>query len=204
MKPEKDIGDRITEVAIQLAEEGGYDNVRQRDVANRAGVALGTLYKRFRSKEDILSAALERETAKLEIRLEKDPPTGATAEDRLRAFYTIVTKALCRRPNYARAVLRAMASGQPEVARHVTAYQGRMTGLLIAAMRGVSRLSFGDATAAPPTEREQTLALLLQQCWFASLVGWSAGLHSQPDVIEHVTRAAHLLIRGLDAEEKRR
>jgi TetR/AcrR family transcriptional regulator, cholesterol catabolism regulator len=204
VKPEKDIGERITEVAIQLAEEGGYDNVRQRDVANRAGVALGTLYKRFRSKEDILSAALERETAKLEIRLEKDPPTGANAEERLQTFYGVVTRALCRRPNYARAVLRAMASGQPEVARHVTAYQGRMTGLLIAAMRGVTRLSFGDATATPPTEREQTLALLLQQCWFASLVGWSAGLHSQADVVEHVSRAATLLIKGLDAEEKRR
>jgi hypothetical protein len=90
------------------------------------------------------------------------------------------------------------------VARHVTAYQGRMTGLLVAAMRGVSRLSFGDATAAPPTEREQTLALLLQQNWFASLVGWSAGLHSQADVIDHVSRAAQLLLRGLDAEEKKR
>ena len=204
MKVEKDINERIFDVAIELAEEGGYDNVRQRDVAARAGVALGTLYKRFRSKEDILSAALERETAKLEIRLEKDPPTGATAEERLQNFYAVVTRALCRRPNYARAVLRAMASGQPEVARHVTAYQGRMTGLLIAAMRGVTRLSFGDATATPPTEREQTLALLLQQCWFASLVGWSAGLHTQAEVVEHVARAATLLIKGLDAEEKRR
>ncbi len=70
MKLEKDINERIFDVAIELAEEGGYDNVRQRDVAARAGVALGTLYKRFRSKEDILSAALERETAKLERRME--------------------------------------------------------------------------------------------------------------------------------------
>ncbi|MEM9692781.1 MAG: helix-turn-helix domain-containing protein, partial [Myxococcota bacterium] len=43
--------DRIIDVAIELAEEGGFDNVRQRDVARLAGVALGTLYKSFKSKE---------------------------------------------------------------------------------------------------------------------------------------------------------
>jgi TetR/AcrR family transcriptional regulator, cholesterol catabolism regulator len=201
---ERNIFERIFDVAIQLAEEGGYDNVRQRDVAARAGVALGTLYKRFRSKEDILSAALERDTAKLERKIEKAPVKGATVEDRLVGFYTVLTRALCRRPHFARAVLRAMASGQPEVARHVLAYQGRMNAMLIATMRGVGRLTYGDATAVPPTEREQTLATLLQQNWFASLIGWAAGLHSQTEVIDHVRTALRLYLKALDAEAKGR
>ena len=199
---DRNIFDRIFDVAIQLAEEGGYDNVRQRDVAARAGVALGTLYKRFRSKEDILSAALERETAKLERKIEKLPVKGDSVEERLVSFYSVLTRALCRRPHFARAVLRAMASGQPEVARHVVAYQGRMTGLIIASMRGENRLSFGDAAKSPPTEKEQTLALLLQQNWFASLIGWSAGLHAQSDVIEHVRMALRLYLKGFEAEER--
>jgi AcrR family transcriptional regulator len=199
---DRNVFERIFDVAIALAEEGGYDNVRQRDVAARAGVALGTLYKRFRSKEDILSAALARETEKLERRLEKGGVKGDTAEERLVAFYTVLTRALTRRPHFARAVLRAMASGQPEVARHVVAYQGRMNGLIIAAMRGVGSLSYGDAAAVPPTEREQTLALLLQQNWFASLIGWSAGLHSATAVLDHVRTAARLYLRALDLEAK--
>lgn len=199
---ERSMFERIFDVAIALAEEGGYDNVRQRDVAARAGVALGTLYKRFRSKEDILSAALARETEKLERKIEKGPVKGDTAEDRLVAFYSLLTRALVRRPHFARAVLRAMASGQPEVARHVVAYQGRMNGLIIAAMRGVGSLSYGDAAASPPTEREQTLALLLQQNWFASLIGWSAGLHSQAEILEHVRTAARLYLKAMDMEAK--
>ncbi|KAB2893348.1 MAG: TetR/AcrR family transcriptional regulator [Kofleriaceae bacterium] len=199
---ERSMFERIFDVAIALAEEGGYDNVRQRDVAARAGVALGTLYKRFRSKEDILSAALARETERLERKLEKGPVKGDTAEDRLVAFYSLLTRALVRRPHFARAVLRAMASGQPEVARHVVAYQGRMNGLIIAALRGVGSLSYGDAAAAPPTEREQTLALLLQQNWFASLIGWSAGLHAHTDIIEHVRTAARLYLKAMDMEAK--
>jgi AcrR family transcriptional regulator len=199
---ERNIFDRIFDVAIELAEEGGYDNVRQRDVAARAGVALGTLYKRFRSKEDILSAALERETAQLERKLEKLPVKAATPEDRLIQFYTVLTKALTKRPHFARAVLRAMASGQPEVAKHVLAYQGRMNAMLIATMRGGGRMSYSDATVSPPTEKEQTLALLLQQNWFASLIGWSAGMHSPSEVIEHVRMAARLLLKGIEADAK--
>ena len=52
---------RIVQTAIHLAEEGGYEAVRLRDVAHHAHVALGTLYKRFRSKEDMLIAALTLE-----------------------------------------------------------------------------------------------------------------------------------------------
>lgn len=195
---DRNIFERIFDVAIQLAEEGGYDNVRQRDVAARAGVALGTLYKRFRSKEDILSAALDRETEKLERKLEKGPVKGDDIEERLMGFYSVLTRALCRRPNFARAVLRAVSSGQPEVARHVVAYQGRLNGLIIATIRGVGRLSYADTVTTPPSEKEQTLALLLQQNWFASLVGWSAGLHSQSAILEHVRTALGLYLKGMD------
>src|SRR5215831_18274498 len=112
---DRSISDRIFDVAIELAEDGGFDNVRQRDVAAQAGVALGTLYKRFRSKEDILSAALEREAEGLERRMEQKPASGATPLERITAFFAIVTRGLTRKPKYARAVLRAMASGEPEV-----------------------------------------------------------------------------------------
>ena len=40
-----------------------------------------------------------------------------------------MTRGLCRKPNYARAVIRAMASGVPEIAGKVAAYYGRIAGL---------------------------------------------------------------------------
>ena len=197
----KDRKDKILDAAVSLAEAGGFENVRQRDVAAAAGVALGTLYKRFRSKEDILVAALERETELLERRMEQNPAKGDSALERADAFFRIVTRALVRKPKYARAVLRAMASGEPEVAGKVTAYHGRMTGLIIAALRGTGRLGYSEATTSPPSKKESTLALLLQQFWFAALVGWSAGLLSPTEVTEQVHTAAQLLIRGIKLEE---
>ena len=192
----KDARERILDVAIDLAEAGGFDNVRQRDVAERAGVALGTLYKRFRSKEEILSAALERETQALERRMEQKPATGDCEAERLAAFFKITTRGLVRKPNYARAVLRAMASGEPEIAGNVAAYHERMNGLIIAAMRGVGRLSFADPKTSRPTKRESALAEYLQQIWFASLVGWTAGLHGPAEILRMLGEAIDLLLAG--------
>jgi AcrR family transcriptional regulator len=193
--------DKILDVAVALAEEGGFDNVRQRDVAARAGVALGTLYKSFRSKEDILTAALDREAEMLERRMEAKPATGATRSERVGNFFSIVTRGLCRKPKYARAVLRAMASGEPEVAGKVAAYQERIGGLIIAAMRGVGRLGYTDAKASPPAKKEAAMAFALQQYWFASLVGWSAGMNSINDVVEQLREMAEVLERGFDDEK---
>ena len=196
----KDRRDDILDVAVALAEEGGFENVRQRDVAAKAGVALGTLYKRFRSKEEILCAALEREAAQLERRMEGNPALGKTQLERLAAFFNTMTRGLLRKPKFARAVVRAMASGEDGVAKTVASYHGRITGLIIAAMRGVGRLSFADAGTKPPTVEEIQLAALLQQIWFAALVGWSAGLIGPGDVTEQVKTAAHLLMRGMEME----
>jgi AcrR family transcriptional regulator len=196
--------DRILDVAVALAEEGGFENVRQRDVATRAGIALGTLYKSFRSKEDILTAALEREAGALERRLEDKPCAGDTPIERVVNLFSIMTRALCRKPKYARAVLRAMASGEPEVAGKVVAYQERTTGLIIAAMRGVGRLSYADIKGTPPSTKEATMAAALQQFWFAALVGWSAGLIGVNGVVEQMRWISAVLDRGIDEEPRGR
>ncbi len=193
----KDRRDKILDVAIALAEEGGFENVRQRDVAASAGVALGTLYKRFRSKEEILCAALEREAGLLERRVELKPAVGKTPVERVGSFFEAMTRGMLRKPKFARAVLRAMASGEEGVAATVASYQGRITGLIIASMRGVGRLSFTDASENPVTDKEVKLAILLQQLWYASLVGWSAGLVGQNDVIEQIKDSAAIISRGM-------
>jgi AcrR family transcriptional regulator len=194
----KDVNDAILDAALKLAATGGFDNVRQREVAARAKVALGTLYKRFRSKEELLAAAMAREAELLEKQLGAKPAAGGTIPERISQFFAIATRHLCKQPHVAGAMMRAMASGQPEVAATVTGYQGRMTGLVIAAMRGRGRLEFIDAASAPPSEREMTYAFMLLQLWFASLVGWSAGLFPLRGVEEQMTRAAEVLAKGLD------
>lgn len=183
------------DVAIDLAIEGGYDNVRQRDVAAAAGVALGTLYKAFRSKEEILVAAVARQAKTLEARFASRVIPGATPLERIGAFYESMTRAMCRKPQYARSVLRAMASGEPEIAANLASYRDHLNRMTVAALRGVAVL---DARSDPPDRRELELSYFLQDVWFSALVGWSAGLNTQTKVEQHMRNAAKALLKGLD------
>ena len=59
---------------------------------------------------------------------------------------------------------------------------------MVAALRGES---FSELRGP-----EQDVAELLQQVWFALLVGWAGGLHSQAEIVEKVRTAAEILLRG--------
>ncbi|WP_022761713.1 TetR/AcrR family transcriptional regulator [Butyrivibrio sp. AD3002] len=52
----------ILDVAEQLFAEKGYDNASTNDIIARIGIARGTLYHHFGSKEEILDAIIDRMT----------------------------------------------------------------------------------------------------------------------------------------------
>src|SRR4051794_11132286 len=58
---QRDRRKRILDATLSLASKGGYDAVQMRAVAERADVALGTLYRYFPSKIHLLVSALARE-----------------------------------------------------------------------------------------------------------------------------------------------
>ncbi len=184
---------RIIDTAIELAERDGYGAVRLRDVAAQADVALGTVYRRFSSKEDILVAALEQEIQRLSQELAAKPPTGDTALERLDEFFRIGTERLLDKPNLARALLRAVASGDEGVAERVASFHSVMTDMIIAALHP------GDPESA--TEDENVAAFVLQQVFFTSLVGWSGGLHDEDSVTSQVIIAAELMLRGIEGAQ---
>ncbi len=193
---------RIVESAVELAEQGGFEGVRLRDVASHAGVALGTLYRRFRSKEDLLIAALELETRDLERRIRQRPLRGDSPLHRVSAFFALATRGLLRRPNLARALLRAAACGEPELAKQVAAFHGRMERMVVDALRGEHRRGANRVEARAPTESEVRLAHALTMFWFALLVGWSGGLHGQSVVIEEMSACVELLLLGAEAKQR--
>jgi len=183
---------RIVETAVSLAERGGFEAVRLRDVASQAEVALGTLYRHFRSKEDLLMAALSLESEALVEQMRRTPARGATPLERVTGYFKAATRMLCRKPKLARAVLRAGASGEPELTEKLRRFHGVCAEMAVAALRGKS---LGQEK---PTALELIVSSVLHQVWFAALIGWMGGLHSQAEVVQEVRRAADLIIRGAD------
>ena len=187
---------RIVDTAIDLAEKGGFEAVRLRDVAAEADVALGTLYRYFRSKEDLLIAALTSEMEGLEARIQSRPMPGDTPLERIDAFFRAATRGLMRRPRLARAILRAAASGDHELAEKVAAFHSRMSAMILAAMHGTTVAAAQEADARKATADETAIAALLQHIWFSCLIGWAGGLMNQNEVIERMSTAAALLTRA--------
>src|SRR2546422_6367859 len=85
---------RILDATVALASKGGYEAVQMRTVAERADVALGTLYRYFPSKIHLLVSALARELERVQDRTERATIPGDTPFDRLMFVLSRITRGL--------------------------------------------------------------------------------------------------------------
>lgn len=106
---------KIIEAVIELIAAVGADAVQMRDVASRAGVALGTVYRYFSSKEHLLAAALEDWQKRLTRRVLA--AGGAADEGPLPGILDYLRRAqraFHRNPRMTALMLQAMTSTAPE------------------------------------------------------------------------------------------
>jgi len=179
----QDRRERIIDATVELAEKGGFEAVRLRDVAAASGVALGTVYRNFSSKEDLLVGALSREMEALQRAIRCRPPRGDTPRALARAFFRAANRGVLSRPNFARAVIRALATGNPEMHEATASFHDGNTAL-------ITEVIFGREEV---TERDRRVATLLQNVWFASLVGWTGGLFDESGVLDRIEVAVDRL-----------
>ena len=62
---------RILDATLAIASKGGYEAVQMRAVAERADVAVGTLYRYFPSKVHLLVSALGREFERIDAKTDR-------------------------------------------------------------------------------------------------------------------------------------
>src|SRR5215470_7966271 len=121
---------RILDATLALASKGGYDAVQMREVADRADVALGTLYRYFPSKIHLLVSGLAREFERTRERLSRRPIPGDAPHDRVIYVLHRVTKSMQREPLLTEQMLtdamRGAAWGRPSAAAERGAAGGRL------------------------------------------------------------------------------
>jgi TetR/AcrR family transcriptional regulator, cholesterol catabolism regulator len=181
---------RIVEAAVALAAEGGYDAVQMREVAVRAEVALGTLYRYFASKEHLLIAALAEHVTDLRGRLVERPPRGEDDAARVMDVIRRTTRVLQRQPDLIAAMLKSLISSGAGVNEATVPIGAQMTEIVVSAMR------HDDPGAAG---RDRDVAEVIQAVWLASLLWWVAGRTPADQVEADVERAVVLLLREASA-----
>lgn len=173
---------RLLQAATELAAEGGYDAVQMRDVASRAEVALGTLYRHYSSKDQLLLAALASQADVLRSRLVTRPPRGETAATRVTDALRRANRSLDRRPRVTAAMVQALSSTEPAAA----AVKLEVLEHLGAIIQG--------AIGPDPVEPLDPIVRVLGHVWFSCLAGWASGLLTADEMTAELDAAAHLLL----------
>jgi TetR/AcrR family transcriptional regulator, cholesterol catabolism regulator len=105
---------KIVEAVIALIGEVGAEAVQMRDVAQRSGVALGTVYRYFSSKEHLLAAALEDWQKRLTRRVVNSAgPTGDDLLPGVLDYLRRAQRAFHRSPRMTALMLQSMTSADP-------------------------------------------------------------------------------------------
>jgi len=168
--------------AMELAAEGGYDAVRMRDVATRAGIALGTLYRYFGSKDDLLSSAMAAWSGDLRGRLNQRPPSGDSPVDRVVSVMRRASRALEHEPRLSEALVKSLFSHEPGVAEANGEVSMNIHAMLAPILDDLD-----------PAIRDGLIDLIAQ-VWHSSLIGWANGRFPIREIGVRMERAVRLIL----------
>lgn len=170
--------DRILGVAARLGAKHGLERVQMTEVAQQAGVALGTLYRYYPSKNHLFAGVLLRNVARV---ADAPPPrprgsAGAAVAD----YMADACSAMLEHPRLARAMITAINAVRSEPGMPPdTALRDR-----IVAVAGIE----------DPTEDDLRLARLVEQCAYGVLTWAVAGETTREEAVADVRRACLLLL----------
>ncbi|MEU6263420.1 cholesterol catabolism transcriptional regulator KstR [Saccharopolyspora shandongensis] len=174
---------RIIDATIALATKGGYDAVQMRTVAEKADVALGTLYRYFPSKIHLLVTGLAREFERAQEKMDRTKIPGETPYERVMVVLNRTTKTLQRNPQLTEAMTRAFMFADTSAAAEVDT---------VAAL--VERFFTNAMTVDEPTDEEKAIARVIGDVWLSNLVAWVTRRASASDVSNRLELTVRLLL----------
>jgi AcrR family transcriptional regulator len=182
--------ERLLRAAQELIEEGGYGPASVVAIADRAGVAAGTLYRHFSSKEElfveVFRSVCDREVRAMQAAAEA-MPIEASHVDRLVTVLSTFARRALRRPRLAWALIAEPVD--PLVDAERLAYRARYSELTAQALRA------GIAAGELPEQNvELTAAALVGGCGEA-LVGPLSPLAARKPAMEEILAALGTFVR---------
>jgi AcrR family transcriptional regulator len=182
--------ERLLTAARELIEQGGYGAASVAQLAERAGVAAGTLYRHFESKEElfveVFRSVCERELAAM-LRAGEEMPAQATHAERLEALLATFARRALRRPRLAWALLAEPVD--PRVDMERLAYRERYRELTERALR--EAIAAGEL---PEQDANLTAAALVGACGEALVGPLAPAAEGRPDT-QALLEALRLFVR---------
>jgi AcrR family transcriptional regulator len=177
--------ERILDAAMELATEGGWDAVQMREVAERAEVALGTLYRYFPSKVHLLVSALGRTFETLQASARPDDAAVGTAQERVYRVVAVMTRYLARHRRLSGAMVRALMTADAEAAQDVEAVGDLLVRLISSATH---------APDEPANDRDTLVAHIIGKVWLTDVVTLLSGRMTVSQVLEDLESTIALVM----------
>jgi AcrR family transcriptional regulator len=154
-KSVEDRREQIIDAAMQIFAEKGFARATNRDIAEKAGITTGLIYYYFKSKEDLLKAALE-ERSPLQVMAQISPAMLEQPPEILLPLLIRRVLAVVESEQFVsiiRMVIPEMLHGSAEVSPLVLSFFQRVVGfleeyLLAQVARGTLRADLDTVTTA--------------------------------------------------------
>jgi AcrR family transcriptional regulator len=177
--------ERLLTAARELIEEGGYGSAPVIAIARRAGLAAGTLYRHFGSKEELFVEVF-RSVCDREVEAMRSAANGGSHVERLEVVFATFAERALRRPRLAWALLAEPVD--PLVDAERLAYRERYAALVAEVLRAAI-----EAGELPEQNVELTAAALVGGCGEA-LVGPLSPVGTAPP-LDDVVAALRMFVR---------
>ena len=147
--------DRIVDATVALLQDGDVSAFGMQDVADRAGVAVRTVYRAFPSKDDLIAGVLDAIRARFEAAAGSPP----TTRDELQASVPAAVRAVYELEPLYRALFATIAGREAHQSGAGTRRQMFVTG-------------FVDELAGLPEDRVRQIVSMLHLVTSAPTVLW--------------------------------
>jgi len=171
---------RLIDAVVELVGEGRDEDVQMKDIAERAGVALGTVYRYFSSKDHLLAAALLDWASGLNQR--GAVPPADDAGDRLAATLHLALRAYRRQPTFARVLVFVANSPDPYASQCFAQLGVVVFGTLTRTLDGVA-----------PDRLDEVLRVV-GAVWYHAMSEWVKGRMDLDQVTDLLDTTCRLLL----------
>lgn len=164
---------RLVEAAVELVSEGGWRRTTVEQIAERAGVAKGTFFVHFKTKEAIVLTLVNLQVGAATAARDAVLARGGSVLERLEAATMMLGTQASANIEISRAVLIASLESR-EVGGATDAVFGRLFARMVEDAR--EGLASGELAGPDP----DTIASLLMASYLGAALHWTSSPHAKP------------------------
>ncbi|MGH3265500.1 MAG: TetR family transcriptional regulator [Trebonia sp.] len=179
---------RILKAALQLGSETDLDHVQMHEVAKRARVAIGTLYRYFPSKTHLFVGVMVDQIERMGASLADRPWARADPAERVFDVLVRANRALLSKPDLAKTMVQSYSAANAATVTDVARIGNTMRDVLLE-VAGIDS----------PTEEDLAILRVLIQAWGGILQATINGRLAPVEAEGDLRLACGLMMAGTSA-----